>query len=250
MSDFYNQLSPFYHLIYENWESSVETQGSQLREIIDKKVIGSNRKILDVACGIGTQSIGLSLEGFDVTASDLSSGAIERARFEAQSRGCEIDFSVCDMLDIEAHHVENYDAVVCADNSIPHLLSDEEILSALKAMKSRLRLGGSCIITMRDYAKEPRGKGILKPYGVREIGNIRYLIWQVWDFDGEQYTVSMYFVEDNMKSLKPNSQVMRSRYYAISTNKMLELMREAGFERVERLDNVFFQPVLVGSKNA
>jgi hypothetical protein len=43
---------------------------------------------------------------------------------------------------------------------------------------------------------------------------------------------------------------MRSRGYAISTVRLCELMREAGFGNVKRLDGVFYQPVLVGTKTA
>jgi hypothetical protein len=36
--------------------------------------------------------------------------------------------------------------------------------------------------------------------------------------------------------------------YAIGTGRLLELMRQAGFASVERLDGRFYQPVLVGSR--
>ncbi|HSI56798.1 MAG TPA: hypothetical protein VLA16_04530 [Ideonella sp.] len=41
---------------------------------------------------------------------------------------------------------------------------------------------------------------------------------------------------------------MRSHYDAISTTRLCDLMREAGFRDVRRIDDVFYQPVLVGSK--
>ena len=91
---------------------------------------------------------------------------------------------------------------------------------------------------------------IVKPYGIREEDGARYLIWQVWDFDGDQYNLSMYFVEDNMQVSMGKTHIMRSRYYAISPNSVLALMREAGFVELERLDEVFFQLVLVGRKCA
>ena len=83
---------------------------------------------------------------------------------------------------------------------------------------------------------------------MREIGDTRYVIWQVWDFEGDQYDLSMYFVEDNRRGNEAKTHVMRSRYYAISPNSVLALMQEAGFVNLERLDDVFFQPLLVGTK--
>jgi len=36
MFDFYDQLAPFYHLIYSDWESAIESQATQLSTIIAK----------------------------------------------------------------------------------------------------------------------------------------------------------------------------------------------------------------------
>jgi len=69
--------------------------------------------------------------------------------------------------------------VISCDNSIPHLLSDDDILAALREMHACLRSGGGCLLTMRDYDREERGKGIVKPYGVREVGDKCYLVFQV-----------------------------------------------------------------------
>jgi len=41
--------------------------------------------------------------------------------------------------------------------------------------------------------------------------------------------------------------VMRSRYYAISSNKLLKLMAVAGFVDLKRLDDVYFQPIIIGT---
>jgi 2-polyprenyl-3-methyl-5-hydroxy-6-metoxy-1,4-benzoquinol methylase len=94
MSSFYDQLSPFYHVIFEDWNASVERQGSQLKTLIQSNW-PHHKTILDVSCGIGTQAIGLSKNGYEVTASDLSMNEIERAKREAQQCGqTNISFSV------------------------------------------------------------------------------------------------------------------------------------------------------------
>ena len=38
------------------------------------------------------------------------------------------------------------------------------------------------------------------------------------------------------------------KYYAGGRGRLSELMRRAGFASVERLDETFYQPVLVGSR--
>lgn len=85
---------------------------------------------------------------------------------------------------------------------------------------------------------------------MREAGDKRYLIFQVWDWDKDQYDLTMYFVEEDRNSHAVQTHAMRSRYYAISPNKLLTLMEDAGFGAVKRLDNVFYQPVLIAMKHS
>jgi 2-polyprenyl-3-methyl-5-hydroxy-6-metoxy-1,4-benzoquinol methylase len=49
----------------------MEQQAGHLTAIIGERWGSDVRTILDVVCGIGTQSIGLARKGFTVTASDL-----------------------------------------------------------------------------------------------------------------------------------------------------------------------------------
>jgi 2-polyprenyl-3-methyl-5-hydroxy-6-metoxy-1,4-benzoquinol methylase len=130
--EFYNKLAPFYHLIFEDWEASIAHQAGTLDSLIRTNISTAVGSVLDVAFGIGTQALGLAARGYDVTASDISPGAIGRAQAEAARRGLPIKFSIADMRFAYDHHRRAFDVVLCADNSLPHLLSDAEILQALE----------------------------------------------------------------------------------------------------------------------
>lgn len=248
-SAFYDEMASFYHLVYEDWDRSIERQAAQLSRIARERWgIGPDHSILDVSCGIGTQTIGLANLGFRVVASDISQEGIRRARTEARRRNADISLSVCDMRDAYRHHAQRFDLVIACDNAITHLLTDDDIYDALRQMYACVTPGGGCLLTVRDYAKEPRGVELLKPYGVRNEAEQRVIVFQVWDFDGEVYDLSMYFVTDRRDGQPPKTRVMRARYYAISTDRLLQLMEDAGFVAVERLDEQFFQPVLVGTR--
>lgn len=247
--DFYDELAPLYHLIFPDWHTSVGRQAAQLDAVIRATWPGAGR-LLDVSCGIGTQAIGLAGLGYDVSGSDLSAAAVARAREEAQSAGVELKLSVGDMLDAHALHGSGFDVVVSCDNSVPHLLQDEDILAALRQMHLCLRPGGGCLVSVRDYAKEERGRNLVKHYGVRVQGERRYIPLQVWDFDegGAHYDLSFIVVEEDLRSHAATTHVMRSRYYAIGIDRLLALMSQAGFVDLRRLDDAFYQPLLVGTR--
>ncbi|MCY6494287.1 hypothetical protein [Leptolyngbya sp. GGD] len=73
-------------------------------------------------------------------------------------------------------------------------------------------------------------------------------MFQVWDFVDEVYDLSLYFVEDDQQSDRATTTVMRSRYYAVSPTHLMQLMAQVGYRSVTRLDDQFFQPVLIGTR--
>jgi hypothetical protein len=145
------------------------------------------------------------------------------------------------------HHGRQFDVVLSADNSVPHLLSDDDILCAFEQFYRCCRPGGGCLVSVRDYENEDLGNRRMIPYGVRVEDGIRYLIIQVWEFDGPIYEISMYFVQDD-GSAQPTTHVMRTKYYAIGARRLMGLMSKAGFRDIQKLDDAYFQPVIVGTR--
>ncbi|HPJ26921.1 MAG TPA: hypothetical protein PLA80_12310, partial [Synergistaceae bacterium] len=78
---------------------------------------------------------------------------------------------------------------------------------------------------------------------------VRWLLWQVWDPQGETYKMTFYVVEDRGAE-ECRTHVMRSTYYAIGIDHFIELMERAGFERIRRYDDRYFQPMLGGTRAA
>ena len=244
---FYDTLAPFYHLIFADWDESIVRQGEQLSKLIDANW-PATRRVLDLACGIGTQSLALAQRNYIVVGSDISEGALKRARQEARQRELQVVFSYCDMRAAHERHGDGFDLVLCADNSLPHLLTDEEILLALQQMHACLVPGGGCVITVRDYDAMQRGRGMLVPYPVHEADGHRYILFQRLDFRGDYCTVLFCVVDEQAGTRQCELHKMKTYYYAVSTDRLCELMREAGFRNVRRVDGAFYQPVLIGTR--
>jgi glycine/sarcosine N-methyltransferase len=149
--DCYNDLASHYHLLFENWDSSIARQASILGPILERQCgLPRETRILDIACGIGTQSLGLAKLGFRITGCDISPAAVARARVEASQRNLDIQFSVADMLDLTALEQSNFDAVICMDNALPHLENAEQVIQAATQMRNKLRPKGLFMASIRD----------------------------------------------------------------------------------------------------
>jgi len=75
-------------------------------------------RALDLACGEGRNAIWLAERGWQVTAVDFSSVAIDRGRELAEHRGVTVDFVVADLLGW-VPEPEHYDLVVLAYLQLP-----------------------------------------------------------------------------------------------------------------------------------
>lgn len=244
--DFYDRLAPFYHLIFEDWDASIARQGGQLEAIIRGEWGPDVRTVLDAAAGIGTQALALAARGFQVTASDLSPVAVERAGLEARQRGLAVGTSVADLRHLSQSH-GRFDVVLACDNALPHLPNDGELLQALRECWRCTEPGGGCLISVRDYDVSEGPASEVRPYGVRHADGKTFVLFQVWQWDRPHYDLALCIMEDGGEE-ECRTHVFRTRYYAVPVGRLAELMREAGFDRVRRLDGAYFQPVLVGTR--
>lgn len=247
--DFYDALAPFYHLIYPDWEGSSARQAAALDAVVRAELgKADGRTVLDVACGIGTQALGMAALGYAVTASDLSAAAVRRLRDEAAARGLSIDARVADMRDAWKAHGRTFDVVLCADNSLPHLLTEGDILAALRGFLRCTAPGGVCLVSVRDYDAIDWQTARIHPHAVHhDEDGARWVLFQVWEPRPPLYETTMYVMED-----RPGAEIrtrsMRATYYAIPVARVMELMREVGFAEVRRMDGAFYQPLIVARR--
>jgi glycine/sarcosine N-methyltransferase len=248
-ANMYDEIADVYHLVYEDWEAAIRWQSAALDGLIQELIGSPPQALLDVSCGIGTQALGLSARGYKVSASDLSLGAVARARREAAERGLDIEFAVADMRECAAVWSKRYDIVISADNSIPHLNGAKEIARALSGFYQCLRTGGIVVAGMRDYQRdEDRTSPQMRPYGFREDDGNRYFVFQTRDWHGDAYRVAMYFVREADRGRNAEVTAGVSTYYAISVDEVMSIFTDAGFGEVRRIDGLLHQPIIVGRR--
>ncbi|WP_405484375.1 class I SAM-dependent methyltransferase [Streptomyces sp. NBC_00009] len=245
---FYDELADDYHLIYPDWDASIRRQGDAL----DAQIGQDGAAVLDCSCGIGTQAIGLALRGHRVTGTDLSPRAAARAAREAARRSLSLCTAAADMRRLPFPD-GSFDAVVCADNSLPHLLTEQDAHAALAEMRRVLRPCGRLLVSTRPYDDLVRDRLASTPPQVHRIGDcaddgertVTFQLWH-WHDDGEHYDLEHFqlFEADGEWRVK----VRRTTYWALGRDRLTGLVAEAGFVDVGwRMpqETGFFQPLLV-----
>lgn len=245
MSDsFYDEMAESFHLIFDDWDAAIVRQRDVLAKLLSVPAIGG--RVLDCACGIGTQSIGLAMLGFAVDGSDLSPASIERARREVAARGLKAEFRVDDMRSLTKAPISSYDAVIAMDNAIPHLASDEDIETALAAMRARLRSGGIALISLRDYGPSIASRPASTPPSLYRDGRFRRFVHQVWDWqDDRRYIVHLFITIEKLDGWDTRHFV--GHYRAITPSEVAGLAQRAGFDHVRVLapdETGYYQPVI------
>jgi ubiquinone/menaquinone biosynthesis C-methylase UbiE len=241
---FYDELAESYHLIFADWDAAILRQRDVLARLLPAPVNG--KRVLDCACGIGTQAIGLAMLGFSVEGSDPSDASINRARREATARGLRAEFRVDDMRYLSTAPSNSYDVVIAMDNAVPHLQSDDDIKKALATIRARLRRGGIILMSLRDYGPLMAQRISSTPASLFSDGKFRRLVHQVWDWQDDRHYVVHLFITMQM----PDGWHTRhfvGQYRAITPNDVAALVVHAGFDDVRVLapdETGYYQPVI------
>lgn len=248
--DFYDDLAGHYHLMFEDWNASGARQADVLGAILERECgPAESLRILDCACGIGTQAIGLAKLGFRVTGTDLSPRAVERARLEAGERGLDLPVYVADMLRLSNVPEASFDAVLCMDNALPHLLSSQDLATAAAQIRAKLRDGGVFMASIRDYDRLIEERPLVQGPSFFSDTAHRRIVFQLWDWSDERrYSFHLYITRDTPAGWQTHHGVCE--YRAVLRDELTKILERAGFVRVRWLlphESHFYQPIVLAT---
>src|SRR5262249_45372916 len=140
------------------------------------------------------------------------------------------------------------DAIISCDNSLPHLLSEDQIRIALTEFIRCLRHGGGCVISLRDYGVPPvDGTVEIKQYGERRWGNRVADLRAVWRWRVRLYDVIFELIAtDGFGDVLVSTP--QTAFFAVPAAVVGDLMQEMGFKGGRRADGGLFQSILVGTR--
>ena len=148
---FYDNLATQYDKLFLDWQATTQEQAVILDRLFADNGFDKSANILDCACGIGTQAIGLAAIGYHVTGSDISDGELAEAKMRASQNNVNVRFEHADFCALESTFTEQFDIVIAMDNALPHMLTSHDLASAVKSIVNQIRDGGMFVASIRDY---------------------------------------------------------------------------------------------------
>jgi 2-polyprenyl-3-methyl-5-hydroxy-6-metoxy-1,4-benzoquinol methylase len=148
---------------------------TELQRVVREEKIKPCRAI-ELGCGTGTNAVWLAQQGFDVTAVDLSSLAIDQAKARAAQAGVSVHFVAGDLLD-PPEVGGPFDFFF--DRGCYHVVRRIDVQLFLQTL-ANITQPGTRGLVLTGNAKEPRDPGppVVQETELRtELGRIFNIVW-------------------------------------------------------------------------
>ncbi|OUM64706.1 hypothetical protein PIROE2DRAFT_8473 [Piromyces sp. E2] len=249
---FYDNMASQYDKFYLDWNTAIRDEAKFLSEIFKKNGFDLKARILDCACGIGTQTIGLACLGYSITGSDISSGEIEEAKKRALQNNVTINFKQADFCALSDAFSEKFDIVIAMDNALPHMLTSTALEKAIKSIVNQIKDGGMFVASIRDYDLMLKEKPAHSAPYVHKTDKGQRVLFQTWDWVGDNYKFIQYIIDDEGGGEKA-TRVSRfeCEYRATRRDELTNLLRANGCREViwELPEKTgFYQPIVIAKK--
>ncbi len=245
---FYDSMASRYDAFYLDWDAAVRDEAGFLSGIFGRHGFDRAARILDCACGIGTQAIGLASLGYRMTASDISAGELAEARKRAAENHVDICFEQADFRSLSDVFTEKFDIVIAMDNALPHMLSPGALEKAVKSIAGQISDGGLFVASIRDYDLLLKEKPAYSAPYIHKTDKGQRVLFQTWDWHGENYRFIQYIIDDEET---PRVSRFECEYRATRREEITRLLHEHGCRHVRwefPEKTGFYQPVVIAEK--
>jgi len=137
-----------------DWDKRKEGEGDFFINFLRKF---KAKKILDIACGTGYDSVRLLNEGFHVKSCDGSLFMLTKARINAEDYQVNLKAKFCDWERLKRIYQEKFDAIICLGDAFCHIFGKGKMIDFLKQIYGLLKKRGIFIVDQRNFDKILKG---------------------------------------------------------------------------------------------
>jgi SAM-dependent methyltransferase len=165
--------------------------------------------------------------GYRVVGTDLSVEMIKNAKANARRSNSKVRFARAGFGQLGSELGGHYDAVTCLGNSLPHLLTKDDLKMALHDIHSVLAPGGIFVTQNRNYDKVWSERNRFMPLEAASVGEKEHLFLRILDF--YQDTIGFNIVTLTKDEGKWSYVVRSTMHRPIFQGELEALLREVGF---------------------
>lgn len=205
--------------------------------------------VLDAACGTGMHAIALAKKGYEVVGTDLSAGMIEQARYNAAQVGADVRFEVAGFGELAGilTPTRGFDALLCLGNSLPHVLTPEDLAVALDDFAACLRPGGLLLIQNRNFDAVLADRERWMPPQAHREGEVEWLFLRFYDFEPDGRLTFNVVTLWREGAADWQQRVTSTRLWPQTQSELVKTLNTAGFETITCFGNLKGAPFDIGS---
>ena len=245
---FYDNMASRYDKLFSDWHASTCEQALILQKLFKECGFDKNASVLDCACGIGTQCVGLAELGYNVTASDISDAELAQAKERAEQHNAKVRFEHADFCALSDTFSETFDIIICMVNALPHMLTKDKLTLAVSSITDRLSSGGIFVASIRDYDAMLKEKPPYSPPYIHKTDKGQRVSFQTWNWEGDNYKLTQYIIDDE-ESLQVSK--FDCEYRAVRREELIKLLLKSGCSEVVWKfpdETGFYQPIVIARK--
>jgi 2-polyprenyl-3-methyl-5-hydroxy-6-metoxy-1,4-benzoquinol methylase len=194
------------------------------------------RSAVDAGCGTGFYSLLLAWLGVKVTAADVSSEMISRLKQHATEMKLNVEIVLSDFQHLADVVHQKVDAVFCLGNTLPHLLSNDDLLESLRGFKSLLNSNGILILQLLNYQKIMKQQ--VRIQNVKERGGKTFV--RFYDYQNNTIAFNILTLERNGNQIVHHLQT--TTLNPLTSSHLTEQLTTAGFKQVVHHGSLSLEP--------
>lgn len=219
----------YYDLLYSHRDVKAETDF--LEKMFREHSAIPVRSVLDVGCGTGIHSFELARRGYSVLGVDVSREMVEKAR--EKSRGLQnASFVQADIRSFSAGR--RFDAAIAMYGVMSYFVDDDDLLSALKAIRAHLNTGGLFVFDTWNLVgvQEKRLYYETPSASFRRSGSMLAIKEETWrlDLHNQVALLEITWSVIDLPQSKIDVFTHRINIRLFSPREIKHYLREAGFE--------------------
>lgn len=225
---FYDALAPMFDVMTD-WEARLSTEGPFLRAVLEA---ADAHTVFDAACGSGGHALALARWGYVVAGADSSAVMLEMARGKARAAGLTIPFTQATLGELPSIMTRPHDAVLCLGNSLPHLLTQAELVTALQGMAGILAPRGLLVLHNLNYDRRWQVQPRWFAAQGGELDGQEVLVWRFADYLPATGRIDFHIALFRKTAGGWQVEVHTTPHRPLFQADLLAALAEAGFEEI------------------